>query len=54
MKWAEDVPSRLIEISRSRPETTIALARSATTPALAWAGPHSREEYWTPGARELL
>ncbi len=50
---AEDVPRRLIEISRSRPETTIALAQ-AQRPAR-WLGrPSFPRRILDAGARELL
>ena len=50
---AEDVPSRLIEISRSRPETTIALAQ-ARRPSR-WLGRSSfPRRILDAGARELL
>ena len=50
---AEDVPSRLIEISRSRPETTIALAQARRSSR--WLGrPSFPRRILDAGARELL
>ncbi|HEY6450566.1 MAG TPA: hypothetical protein VIX60_07805 [Candidatus Cybelea sp.] len=50
---AEDVPRRLIEISRSRPETTIALAQARRPPR--WLGrPSFPRRILDAGARELL
>ena len=50
---AEDVPRRLIEISRSRPETTIALAQARRSPR--WLGrPSFPRRILDAGARELL
>ena len=50
---ADDVPSRLIEIARSRPETTIALAGTRRSPR--WlARPSFARKLLDAGARELL
>jgi two-component system sensor histidine kinase KdpD len=50
---AEDVPKRLIEIARSRPETTIALAGTLRAPGWLQRGSFARR-LLDAGARELL
>jgi K+-sensing histidine kinase KdpD len=50
---AENVPRRLLEIARSRPETTIALAGTKRVPR--WLGrPSFARQLLDAGARELL
>jgi two-component system, OmpR family, sensor histidine kinase KdpD len=50
---ADDVPKRLLEIARTRPETTIALAGTRRTPRL-FARPSLARRLLDAGARELL
>ncbi len=45
---AEDVPKALLDIARSRPETTIALAGTKRASALARSARHFREDCSTP------